>query len=50
MRDTFTNTATALLDDDPRTAIVLADISASAFAPAARRHPDRYSTSGSVNN
>ncbi|MEQ4300391.1 transketolase [Plantactinospora sp. B6F1] len=41
MRDTFVNTASALLDDDPRTAVVLADISASAFAPTARRHPDR---------
>ncbi|AVT40638.1 transketolase family protein [Plantactinospora sp. BB1] len=41
MRDTFIDTATALLDDDPRTAVVLADISASSFAPAARTHPDR---------
>ena len=41
MRETFIDTATALLDDDPRTALVLADISAAAFAPAARRHPDR---------
>lgn len=41
MRNSFTDTAAALLDDDPRTAIVLADISASNFAPAARRHPDR---------
>ncbi|MGX7669158.1 transketolase family protein [Plantactinospora sp. DSM 117369] len=41
MRDTFVNTATALLADDPRTAVVLADISASSFAPAARQHPDR---------
>jgi transketolase len=41
MRDTFVETTTALLDDDPRTALVLADISASAFTPAARRHPDR---------
>ncbi|MGI5146342.1 transketolase family protein [Plantactinospora sp. CA-294935] len=41
MRDTFVNTATALLDDDPRTAVVLADISASSFGPAARQHPDR---------
>ncbi|MCW3816485.1 transketolase [Micromonospora sp. DR5-3] len=40
MRDTFVATATAFLDD-PRTAIVLADISAAAFAPAAARHPDR---------
>ncbi|MEV0153559.1 transketolase [Micromonospora sp. NPDC050686] len=41
MRTTFVDTTGALLDDDPRTALVLADISASAFAPAARRHPDR---------
>ncbi|MFR9778818.1 transketolase family protein [Micromonospora sp. MS34] len=40
MRDTFVTTATAFLDD-PRTAVVLADISAAAFAPAAERHPDR---------
>jgi transketolase len=41
MRDMFVRTATTLLDDDPRTAVVLADISSDAFAPAARRHPDR---------
>ncbi|MER5338409.1 transketolase [Micromonospora sp. NPDC002717] len=41
MRDRFVDTTTALLADDPRTALVLADISAAAFAPAARRHPDR---------
>ncbi|SCE88022.1 transketolase subunit B [Micromonospora coriariae] len=41
MRDTFTATATDLLTEDPRTALVLADISAAAFAPAAARHPDR---------
>ncbi|HET6534104.1 MAG TPA: transketolase [Actinoplanes sp.] len=41
MRETFVATTTALLDEDPRTAVVLADISAAAFAPAARRHPDR---------
>lgn len=41
MRDSFYAETTALLDDDPRTALVLADISAAAFAPAARRHPDR---------
>lgn len=40
MRETFVTTASELLDD-PRTTIVLADISAAAFAPAARRHPDR---------
>jgi transketolase len=41
MRQTFIDTASTLLADDPRTAVVLADISAAAFAPAARRHPDR---------
>ena len=41
MRDTFVATTTALLDEDPRTALVLADISGDAFAPARRRHPDR---------
>ncbi|MGW5667544.1 transketolase family protein [Micromonospora sp. NPDC003776] len=40
MRDTFVATATEFLAD-PRTAVVLADISAAAFAPAADRHPDR---------
>ena len=41
MRETFIATTSALLDEDPRTAVVLADISAEPFAPAARRHPDR---------
>jgi transketolase len=41
MRDTFVATTTALLAEDPRTAVVLADISAADFAPAQRRHPDR---------
>ncbi|GII26005.1 transketolase family protein [Planosporangium mesophilum] len=41
MREDFIRTTTALLDDDPRTAVVLADISAERFAPAAERHPDR---------
>jgi transketolase len=41
MRDTFIAATTALLDEDPRTALVLADISAAQFRPAARRHPDR---------
>ncbi|HEY0700124.1 MAG TPA: transketolase [Micromonospora sp.] len=41
MRDTFIATTTSLLRDNPRTALVLADISAAAFQPAARRHPDR---------
>jgi transketolase len=41
MRQAFIDTATRLLDDDPRTAVVLADISAEPFRPAADRHPDR---------
>jgi transketolase len=41
MRDSFYATTHALLDDDPRTALVLADISAAGFARAARAHPDR---------
>lgn len=41
MRDTFVDTTTAVLAEQPRTALVLADISASAFTAAARRHPDR---------
>ncbi|WP_184539619.1 transketolase family protein [Micromonospora polyrhachis] len=41
MRDSFVTTTSALLADDPRTALVLADISASVFAPAAHRHPER---------
>lgn len=46
MRDSFVRTTTALLDDDPRTALVLADISAAAFSPAATRHPDRVLNMG----
>ncbi|GIF25059.1 transketolase [Actinoplanes tereljensis] len=41
MRQTFVDTTTELLAADPRTAVVLADISADAFAPAMRRHPER---------
>lgn len=41
MRETFIDTMTDLLAEDPRTAVVLADISAASFAPAAQRHPDR---------
>ncbi|HEY7272583.1 MAG TPA: transketolase [Actinoplanes sp.] len=41
MRDAFITTTTTLLDEDPRTALVLADISAAQFRPAMRRHPDR---------
>lgn len=41
MREKFVAGTTAILDDDPRTAVVLADISASAFESAHDRHPDR---------
>jgi transketolase len=40
MRDAFVASATRFLDD-PRTTIVLADISADAFATAAHRYPDQ---------
>jgi transketolase len=46
MRDRFVSTMTALLDDDPRTALVLADISAALFAKAAAQHPDRVLNMG----
>jgi transketolase len=41
MREAFARTAGALVDEDPRTAIVLAEISTDHFADARRRHPDR---------
>ena len=41
MRTAFADTASALLDEDPLTAVVLAEISADMFAKAAARHPDR---------
>ncbi|MFF2066691.1 transketolase family protein [Streptomyces sp. NPDC058200] len=41
MRDRFISTASALLDEDPRLAVVLAEISRDGFEPAQRRHPDR---------
>jgi transketolase len=41
MREVFGRTVTELLDTDPRTVLVLADISAALFEPAAARHPDR---------
>ena len=41
MRERFVETATAVLAEQPRTALVLADISAALFGGAARRHPDR---------
>jgi transketolase len=41
MRDRFVATTSALLDADENVALVLADIRAEQFAPAAARHPDR---------
>src|SRR6266498_2150912 len=41
MRAVFIRTTSELLDTHPRTAVVLADISAEPFVPAAVAHPDR---------
>jgi transketolase len=41
MREAFYAEASELLDSDPRTALVLADISADPLADVAARHPDR---------
>ncbi|MGG7570429.1 transketolase family protein [Streptomyces sirii] len=41
MRERFTSVTSRLLDEDPRLAVVLADIGADRFAGAAERHPDR---------
>src|SRR5690349_17495880 len=42
MRNTFIRTTGELLDDDPRTAAVIADISAAQFDTVARGHPARF--------
>jgi transketolase len=41
MRTAFAQTASALVEEDSRAAVVLAEISADLFAKAAARHPDR---------
>ncbi|MFZ4153149.1 transketolase family protein [Streptomyces pseudogriseolus] len=41
MRDRFASVVTRLLDEDPRVAVVLAEVTADRFAEAFRRHPDR---------
>ena len=41
MRDRFNGVISRALDEDPRVAVVLADIGAAALAPARARHPDR---------
>lgn len=41
MRDRFAPVLTRLLDEDPRVAVVLAEIGTAGFAEAMRRHPER---------
>ncbi|MDF3301814.1 transketolase family protein [Streptomyces tropicalis] len=41
MRDRLAPVLSGLLDEDPRVAVVLAEIGADGFADALRRHPDR---------
>lgn len=41
MRDRFASITSKLLDEDPRVALVLADIGGAGFVRARRRHPDR---------
>jgi transketolase len=41
MRERFASVASQLVDEDPRVAIVIADISEDRFARAMRTHPDR---------
>ncbi|MEW2284224.1 transketolase C-terminal domain-containing protein [Streptomyces sp. NPDC047841] len=41
MRDRFAPVASRLLDEDPRVAVVLAEIGRDGFREAERRHPDR---------
>ncbi|MFF9400540.1 transketolase family protein [Streptomyces sp. NPDC014744] len=41
MRDRFISTVSQMLDEDPRLALVLAEISRDGFGPAERAHPDR---------
>ncbi|MEV6399798.1 transketolase C-terminal domain-containing protein [Streptomyces sp. NPDC051907] len=41
MRDRFVSTTTRLLEEDPRLALVLAEISKDGFGRAQRAHPDR---------
>ncbi|ULR54823.1 transketolase family protein [Streptomyces deccanensis] len=41
MRDRFAPVVTGMLDEDPRVAVVLAEIGRDGFVEATRRHPDR---------
>ncbi len=40
-REQFVSSMSSLLDEDPRSAVVLADISLDRLAPAAAAHPER---------
>jgi transketolase len=46
MRDRFYRVTSGLLDDDPRLAVVMADIGGAGFARARQRHPDRVMSVG----
>jgi transketolase len=46
MRERFTAVTTDLLAEHPRLAVVVADISADSFRPAATRYPDRVINAG----
>jgi transketolase len=46
MRTVFAETTSALLEEDPLAAVVLAEISADMFGKAAARHPDRVLNAG----
>ena len=41
MRDRFAPVVTRLLDEDPRIAVLLAEVGADRFTEALRQHPDR---------
>ncbi|MFD3325106.1 transketolase family protein [Streptomyces sp. NPDC058701] len=41
MRERFISVTSRLLDEDPRLAVVLAEVTMDGFRPAQRRHPDR---------
>ncbi|MBA2264227.1 MAG: transketolase [Chloroflexi bacterium] len=46
MRDRFADVTSKLLDEDPRLAVVMADIGGAGFVEAKRRHPDRIMSIG----
>ncbi|WP_329126062.1 transketolase family protein [Streptomyces sp. NBC_01465] len=46
MRERFVSTMSGLLDEDPRLAVVLAEITTDAFRETAQKHPDRVINMG----